>query len=116
MLEFRVLVLVAIVIAAVAAIYAGVQTEALSAEAPPSPVAAPPAPTGGECLADTDCATGGCSGQICTTAAAAPGIVTTCEWREEYDCLRLTSCGCVDGTCAWRNNSAYAACLLNLSG
>ncbi|MEM7813884.1 MAG: eight-cysteine-cluster domain-containing protein [Candidatus Aenigmatarchaeota archaeon] len=74
-----------------------------------------PAPAGGECLVDADCSTGGCSGQICATAAEAPKIMTTCEWREEYGCLRLTTCGCVDGVCAWRNTPEYAECLANLS-
>ena len=75
-----------------------------------------PIPLGTQCAIDNDCAAAGCSGQICTTSRAAPGIITTCEWREEYDCLRLTSCGCVNGTCAWRNTDEYQNCLSNLSG
>jgi len=75
---------------------------------------APTAPSG--CVTDQDCMAGGCSGQVCTTAANARNIITTCEWSSEYDCLRLTSCGCVNGTCAWRNTDEYQNCLNNLLG
>ncbi len=73
----------------------------------------PPQPnqTGNECTADSDCSVGGCSGQVCTTAAKAEGLITTCEYMEEYGCLKLTSCGCANGMCAWQQNAEYAACL-----
>lgn len=64
-----------------------------------------------ECASGSDCGVGGCSGQVCTTAAEASGIITTCEYRAEYGCLKLTSCGCADGKCGWRNNSDYQECL-----
>lgn len=64
-----------------------------------------------ECVSNSDCSIGGCSGQVCTTAAEAKGLITTCEYREEYGCLKLTSCGCVDGRCVWKQNAEYAACL-----
>lgn len=73
-------------------------------------------PLGAQCATDNDCSAAGCSGQICTTSRAAPGVVTTCEWREEYGCLQLTNCGCVDGTCAWRNTAEYQNCLTQISG
>lgn len=65
---------------------------------------------GVECVFDTDCGVGGCSGQVCTTAAEAKGLITTCEYRAEYDCLKLTSCGCVNGKCAWKETADYYAC------
>lgn len=66
-----------------------------------------------ECGTDSDCGAGGCSGQVCTTAAEAAGIITTCEYRAEYDCLKLTSCGCVEGKCAWKENADYRTCFEN---
>ena len=64
-----------------------------------------------ECASASDCAVGGCSGQVCTTAAKAQGLITTCEYREEYGCMKLTSCGCIQGKCTWRDNPQYAACI-----
>lgn len=69
----------------------------------------------GECSTDSDCGTGGCSGQVCTTAEKAMGIITTCEFLPEYECLRLTSCGCIDGKCMWGENSAYRNCMDKLT-
>ncbi|MEK6837641.1 MAG: eight-cysteine-cluster domain-containing protein [Nanoarchaeota archaeon] len=64
-----------------------------------------------ECGSDSDCGIGGCSGQVCATAEKASGLITTCEYREEYSCLKLTSCGCVQGRCAWKENAEYKACV-----
>ncbi len=64
-----------------------------------------------ECIKDSDCLTGGCSGQVCTTKENAANIITTCEYREEYGCLRFTSCGCVNNKCLWRENKEYTDCL-----
>lgn len=54
-----------------------------------------------ECIADSDCAKAGCSGQVCTTTLEAPNIVTTCEYRPEYDCYQASGCGCIKGKCSW---------------
>ena len=64
-----------------------------------------------ECISDADYAAAGCSGQLCVTADEAPGILTTCEYREEYSCLQLTGCGCIQGSCAWAENDEYLVCL-----
>ena len=64
-----------------------------------------------ECATDSDCSVAGCSAQVCTTAEEAPGVLTTCEYREEYRCLELTNCGCVEGKCAWAQTEEYASCL-----
>ena len=66
-----------------------------------------------ECSDDSGCAAGGCSGQVCITKKKAVGLITTCEWRQEYGCYRLTSCGCDGGKCAWRKNPAFDSCLRN---
>lgn len=67
--------------------------------------------TAAECTADTDCASAGCSGQICTTTEKAPNIITTCEFRDEWSCLAKTSCGCVKNKCQWKDNSEYRSCM-----
>ena len=67
-----------------------------------------------ECTSDTDCATAGCSGQLCVPSVDAEGTVTTCEYLPEYDCLRLTSCGCYDGKCQWRQTEEYLACMAGM--
>ena len=68
-----------------------------------------------ECATDSDCAVGGCSGQVCTMAKEAPGLITTCEYMPQYGCLKLTGCGCIEGKCAWKQNQAYTACLENIT-
>ena len=58
--------------------------------------------TSGTCSKDSDCMTGGCSGQVCQ-GAAEPPVITTCEYRECYSAQAYgLSCGCVSGGCAWR--------------
>ena len=57
--------------------------------------------TEAECSTDSDCETGGCSGQVCQGASEEEAI-TTCEWRECYDAEEFgASCGCVEGKCQW---------------
>jgi eight-cysteine-cluster-containing protein len=69
-----------------------------------------------ECSTDSDCAVAGCSAQICTTAEEAPGMLTTCEYKEAYSCLELTGCGCVKGACAWAQTDEYVSCLEQVEG
>jgi len=64
-----------------------------------------------ECSTDSDCAPAGCSSQLCVSANKASEIITTCEYREEYSCLKLTSCGCVNNKCSWNENENYLNCL-----
>ncbi len=64
-----------------------------------------------ECAGDADCAAAGCSGQLCVKADGADNVITTCEYRAEYDCLKLTSCGCNEGRCAWEATEEYESCL-----
>lgn len=69
-----------------------------------------------ECSTNNDCAPAGCSSQICASADKASEIITTCEYREEYSCLKLTSCGCVNNKCAWSENENYLKCLEGVRG
>ena len=53
----------------------------------------------GECTTDSDCTTGGCSGELCATPASLEGMMSTCEM---LPCFRvLDSCGCNEGRCSW---------------
>ena len=62
------------------------------------------------------CAAAGCSGQVCVTEEESKGLITTCEYREEYKCLELTNCGNYGSKCQWEQNDAYLKCLKEVSG
>ena len=64
-----------------------------------------------ECNTDSDCSAGGCSGQVCASKDKASDIITTCEYKEEYGCYRLTSCGCINNKCTWEENTEFKNCL-----
>lgn len=66
---------------------------------------------GRECSKDSDCATGGCSGEICTTRENATKVISICVYKDWYECLKLTTCGCVNGVCTWKPNDAFERCL-----
>lgn len=52
-----------------------------------------------ECKVDADCAKAGCGQEVCTTAAEAANITTTCE---DKLCFKiLDTCGCHEGECTW---------------
>lgn len=55
------------------------------------------------------CFVGGCSGQICSDRE---GIISTCEWREEYACYQQATCERqADGACGWTQTAELQACL-----
>jgi|ETNmetMinimDraft_2_1059921.scaffolds.fasta_scaffold155328_1 eight-cysteine-cluster-containing protein len=64
-----------------------------------------------ECTKDSDCAIAGCSSQVCTSVDKSDDLITTCEYLEEYKCLELSNCGCVDNKCQWAENNEYNGCL-----
>ncbi len=64
-----------------------------------------------ECNNDSDCNIGGCSSQICGNKGKIKDIITTCEYKSEYECLKKTNCGCVNSKCAWKENPEYLNCL-----
>jgi len=68
-----------------------------------------------ECSNDNACVTGGCSNQLCGKKGEIENIVTTCEWKEEYDCLKLTQCKCIENKCQWEQTQEYQQCLANLT-
>lgn len=59
------------------------------------------------CGSDEDCATGGCSGEVCGAKSEIVGIVTPCDFRECYDRIAYgVHCGCVEGACQWYREGA----------
>jgi len=67
-----------------------------------------------ECEGSSDCVIGGCSSHLCvqkTDDEVAGGFFTTCEYKEEYTCVRLTNCGCVQGRCQWEQTDEFQECL-----
>nr|MBI4156676.1 eight-cysteine-cluster domain-containing protein [Candidatus Woesearchaeota archaeon] len=67
-----------------------------------------------ECNSDSDCAPAGCSSQLCVQKEKASEIITTCEYKQEYECLKLTNCGCINNKCSWKENQEYKECIDNL--
>jgi len=60
--------------------------------------------TAGVCSGNSDCMTGGCSGQVCQSKNEEP-VATTCEYVDCYDAESYgLSCGCVNGRCEWNRN------------
>lgn len=60
-------------------------------------------------LVDQTCYVGGCSGQICSDQE---GVISTCEWRDEYACYQTASCERQpDGQCGWTPTEELNACL-----
>ncbi|MEN9653970.1 MAG: hypothetical protein RL235_82, partial [Chlamydiota bacterium] len=55
------------------------------------------------------CYVGGCSSQICSDQQ---GVVTTCEYKEEYACYKTAKCERqADGKCGWTQTPELIACL-----
>lgn len=56
-----------------------------------------------------ECFVGGCSGQVCSDD---PGVITTCEYREEYACYQSATCERqASGECGWTETAELRACL-----
>jgi eight-cysteine-cluster-containing protein len=55
--------------------------------------------TPNECTKDSDCASTGCSNEVCMLATKAAEIMTTCDIQICFSVL--SSCGCKEGLCSW---------------
>lgn len=66
-----------------------------------------------ECREDQDCSTGGCGGEICGPKEKVKNVVTICIDLPEYQCLKMTSCRCLDGKCQWEKTEEFKKCLAN---
>lgn len=72
----------------------------------PSPVATDSAKSG--------CVKAGCSSQLCVPISQSD-IVTTCEYKDEYDCLQFSRCEMQqNGVCGWTQTPEYSRCLTDL--
>ncbi|MDD5178145.1 MAG: eight-cysteine-cluster domain-containing protein [Candidatus Nanoarchaeia archaeon] len=67
--------------------------------------------SGDQCTIKDDCAVAGCSNQLCVKSEEASGIITTCEFKPEYNCLKYTSCTCNNGYCKFEENEEYTSCM-----
>ncbi len=57
------------------------------------------------------CFIGGCSAQICSDEE---GMVSTCEYREEYACYKTATCERQSsGQCSWTETTQLNSCLNN---
>lgn len=57
--------------------------------------------TYGNCNSNSDCMTGGCSGQVCQSKNEEP-IITTCEYRDCYNASAYdVKCECLNNKCQW---------------
>lgn len=66
--------------------------------------------------AGIQCVQGGCSGQLCVEKGSSDGV-TTCEWKDEYQCFNDALCEVQDdGKCGWTLTAEYEACLEFLTG
>lgn len=58
-----------------------------------------------------NCVPAGCSNQLCINEKDADGLVTTCEYKDEYKCLEFSNCGFYEGECKWQETAKYLECL-----
>ncbi|MBY0538117.1 hypothetical protein K2P47_01815 [Patescibacteria group bacterium] len=60
------------------------------------------------------CVVGGCSSQLCGEASEMDGMVTTCEYREEYACYQTAKCERqATGKCGWTETPELLQCIKN---
>lgn len=64
-----------------------------------------------ECIQDQDCSTGGCSGEICGPKEKVKDIVTICVYLPESECLKKSSCKCINGRCQWEKTEEFKECM-----
>jgi len=58
------------------------------------------------------CTVGGCSGQLCGDGSI-DGLISTCEYREEYACYKSAQCERqTNGQCGWTETPELTECLL----
>jgi len=58
--------------------------------------------TYGKCSSDSDCTTGGCSGEICQSKNE-PGLVSPCIYKTCENAKTFgVHCGCIQNKCQWQ--------------
>lgn len=57
------------------------------------------------------CYVTGCSGQLCSSEQ---GMMSTCEYKEEYACYQRATCEVqAGGECGWTETSELSSCIAN---
>lgn len=70
-----------------------------------------PAPTTAQ-PTTAECVMAGCSGQLCVNKGQDEGLVTTCEYKEEYACYKTATCEVQpNGKCGWTPSPQLLLCL-----
>lgn len=64
-----------------------------------------------ECQRDSDCSTGGCSGEICGPEEKMKKLTTICIYKPGYECLKLTKCRCLQNKCQWQKSRRFKNCM-----
>ncbi|MDP3645643.1 MAG: hypothetical protein Q8R25_00995 [bacterium] len=58
------------------------------------------------------CAIAGCSGEICTEASEASGVVSACVYLPEFSCYKTARCERQgDGKCGWLQTTELSTCI-----
>jgi eight-cysteine-cluster-containing protein len=66
-----------------------------------------------EPISRAECKRVGCSRHICSDR---DDIITTCEYRDEYACLKLSRCERQsDGQCGWTQTKEYQQCIYDIN-
>ncbi|MBX3040796.1 MAG: hypothetical protein KF789_08840 [Bdellovibrionaceae bacterium] len=61
------------------------------------------------------CVIAGCSKELCLSAEKAEGLMSTCQWKDEYRCAQMMTCELqADGECGFTPNEKSEACLKEL--
>ncbi len=66
------------------------------------------------CNRDLDCHTTGCSNELCVGKSNVD-IITSCDFKPEFDCLRQTYCGCSNNKCSWKETYKYRDCMRSIN-
>lgn len=79
----------------------------------PRPQATPQAPI----YKQKSCKVEGCSGELCYDPSLGGDIATTCIYKEEYACYKLTTCERQqDGSCGWTKTPDFTKCIASQGG
>lgn len=62
------------------------------------------------------CEVAGCSRHLCLPAGEAEGLMSTCEWQDEYECRQLAICERQpNGQCGFTETAESKACTEKLT-
>ena len=82
-----------------------VEEELEELSVPTAPIAQPAPVVAKKCYVT------GCSSQLCSSEQ---GMMSTCEYREEYACYQTATCEVQsDGECGWTQSEELSSCLMN---